>query len=65
MLTVVLPGTSFAHHIVPSKYEDSMPDRSDAVALLEEWVENDGLRKHMYSVEAAVRHYARMRGETF
>ena len=40
-----------------------MPDRSDAVALLEEWVENDGLRKHMYSVEAAVRHYARMRGE--
>lgn len=40
-----------------------MPDRSDAVALLEEWVENDGLRKHMYAVEAAVRHYARMRGE--
>lgn len=40
-----------------------MPDRNDAVALLEEWVENDGLRKHMYAVEAAVRHYARMRGE--
>ena len=40
-----------------------MPDRSDAVTLLEEWVENDGLRKHMYSVEAAVRHYARIRGE--
>ena len=40
-----------------------MPDRSDAVALLEEWVENDGLRKHMYAVEAAVRHYARVRGE--
>lgn len=39
-----------------------MPDRAQAVALLEEWVENDGLRKHMYSVEAAVRHYARMRG---
>jgi len=39
-----------------------MPERSDAVALLEEWVENEGLRKHMYSVEAAVRHYARMRG---
>jgi putative nucleotidyltransferase with HDIG domain len=39
-----------------------MPDRADAVALLEEWVENDGLRKHMYSVEAAVRHYARLRG---
>jgi putative nucleotidyltransferase with HDIG domain len=40
-----------------------MPDRSEAVALLEQWVENEGLRKHMYAVEAAVRHYARMRGE--
>ena len=39
-----------------------MPDRSDAVALLEEWVESEGLRKHMYAVEAAVRHYARARG---
>lgn len=39
-----------------------MPDRSEAVALLEEWVDNEGLRKHMYAVEAAVRHYARMRG---
>ena len=40
-----------------------MPDRAHAVALLEEWVANDGLRKHMYAVEAAVRHYARLRGE--
>jgi putative nucleotidyltransferase with HDIG domain len=39
-----------------------MPNRDDAVALLEEWVENDGLRKHMYAVEAAVRHYAKLRG---
>jgi putative nucleotidyltransferase with HDIG domain len=39
-----------------------MPDRADAVALLEEWVENEGLRKHMYAVEAAVRHYATLRG---
>ncbi len=39
-----------------------MPDRSDAVALLEEWVENEALRKHMYAVEAAVRHYARLEG---
>jgi putative nucleotidyltransferase with HDIG domain len=39
-----------------------MSDRTRAVALLEEWVENDGLRKHMYAVEAAVRHYARLRG---
>ncbi|MDX1647822.1 MAG: HD domain-containing protein [Longimicrobiales bacterium] len=40
-----------------------MPDREEAVALLEEWVDSEGLRKHMYAVEAAVRHYARMRGE--
>ena len=40
-----------------------MPTRSDAVALLEEWVESDALRRHMYGVEAAVRHYARMMGE--
>ncbi len=39
-----------------------MPDRDEAVALLEEWVENEALRKHMYAVEAAVRHYARQRG---
>lgn len=39
-----------------------MPDRDDAVGLLEEWVENEGLRVHMRCVEAAVRHYARMRG---
>lgn len=39
-----------------------MPDREEAVRLLEEWVDNEGLRKHMYAVEAALRHYARMRG---
>jgi putative nucleotidyltransferase with HDIG domain len=36
-----------------------MPTRSEAVQLLEEWVENENLRKHMYAVEAAVRSYAR------
>jgi putative nucleotidyltransferase with HDIG domain len=41
----------------------SVPDRSESVALLHEWVENEGLRKHMYGVEAAVRHYARKYGE--
>ena len=40
-----------------------MPDRAHAVALLEEWVKNEGLQNHMYAVEAAVRHYARLRGE--
>jgi len=39
-----------------------MPDRADAVATLEAWVENENLRKHMYAVEAAVRRYARLRG---
>jgi len=39
-----------------------MPDRNRAVALLHEWVENEGLRKHMYAVEAAVRFYARKLG---
>ena len=40
----------------------SLPDRSESVALLEAWVDNENLRRHMYCVEAAVRHYARMRG---
>ena len=40
-----------------------MPTRDEAVQLLEEWVENENLRKHMYAVEAAVRSYARERGE--
>lgn len=39
-----------------------MPDRAHALTLLHEWVENDGLRKHMRAVEASVRHYARQRG---
>jgi putative nucleotidyltransferase with HDIG domain len=40
-----------------------MPTRQDALALLEEWVENPGLRNHMKAVEAAVRAYARRFGE--
>ena len=39
-----------------------MPDRTEAVALLHQWVETEGLRKHMYAVEAAVRFYARKMG---
>jgi putative nucleotidyltransferase with HDIG domain len=42
---------------------DRLPDREQALELLHEWVENDGLRKHMLGVEAALRHYARMFGE--
>ena len=40
-----------------------IPDRASALALLESWVENEGLRKHMLAVEASVRHYARIHGE--
>jgi predicted hydrolase (HD superfamily) len=39
-----------------------MPNRNDALRLLHEWVDNDGLRKHMLAVEASVRHYAKLRG---
>lgn len=39
-----------------------MPTRQDAVELLERWVDNEGLRNHMRSVEAAVRWYAREQG---
>ncbi|CAN5715744.1 HDIG domain-containing protein [soil metagenome] len=38
------------------------PSRDDALALMESWVENPGLRTHMLAVEAAVRHYAALRG---
>ena len=40
-----------------------MPTRDEALALMEQWVENQGLRNHMKSVEAATRWYARQQGE--
>ncbi|MEJ2483649.1 MAG: HDIG domain-containing protein [Gemmatimonadota bacterium] len=39
------------------------PTREDALALLQEYTENENLRKHMYAVEAAMRAYARKYGE--
>lgn len=39
-----------------------MSDRTRALELLDEWVEADGLKAHMLAVEAAVRHYADLRG---
>ena len=36
--------------------------RDEAIALLHEWVENQGLRNHMLSVEAALRFYAERLG---
>lgn len=40
-----------------------MPNRNEALALLREWVDNEGLINHMKAVEAAVRRYAREFGE--
>ncbi len=40
-----------------------MATREQALALLEEWVDNPGLRNHMKAVEAACRLYARKTGE--
>jgi putative nucleotidyltransferase with HDIG domain len=40
-----------------------LPTRSDALALMESWTASDSLRKHMLSVEAAMRAYARKFGE--
>lgn len=39
-----------------------MPTRAEALALMEQWVENPGLRNHMKAVEAACRFYARKSG---
>lgn len=38
----------------------SLPSRSTSLSLLEEWVKNINLRKHMFAVEAAMRQYAKL-----
>jgi putative nucleotidyltransferase with HDIG domain len=40
-----------------------LPPRDEALALLNEYTKKPGLLKHAYAVEAAVRAYARKRGE--
>src|SRR5690554_6552614 len=40
-----------------------MPTREEALRLLEEWVADPGLSRHMLAVEAALRAYARRFGE--
>lgn len=40
-----------------------MPTRADALALMHDFVSSESLRRHMYSVEAACRAYARKWGE--
>lgn len=42
---------------------NGLPPRDDALALMHEHVESESLRRHMYSVEAACRAYARKFGE--
>lgn len=41
----------------------TLPGREQALALLHEWIQNPGLRKHCHAVEAAMRAYARKFGE--
>lgn len=40
-----------------------LPTRDDALALVHEYTASDSLRKHMFSVEAAMRAYAEKNGE--
>jgi putative nucleotidyltransferase with HDIG domain len=40
-----------------------MKDRNSTLELLHEYTKNENLRKHAYSVEAAMRHYARIFNE--
>jgi putative nucleotidyltransferase with HDIG domain len=41
----------------------SLPSREDALAIVHEYTQSDSLRKHMLSVEAAMRAYAEKFGE--
>ena len=43
--------------------DDSFPPRADTLALMHEYTASDSLRKHMLSVEAAMRAYAEKFGE--
>jgi len=43
--------------------KDKMPDRNNAYKLMTDHVKNENLRKHMLSVEAAIRFYARKYGQ--
>lgn len=38
--------------------DHTLPSRADSLALMESWTPSDSLRKHMLSVEAAMRAYA-------
>ena len=42
---------------------EALPTREQALSLLHEWIQNPGLRKHCYAVEATMRAYARKASE--
>src|SRR6185295_2102781 len=42
---------------------DTVPTRDEALAIVHEYTASDSLRKHMLSVEAAMRAYAKKFGE--
>ncbi len=43
--------------------KEMLPGRDEAWDLLCQYTEKEGLRKHALAVEAAMRHYARLKGE--
>jgi putative nucleotidyltransferase with HDIG domain len=54
---------TFVIDILEWRRRESMPTRDDAYRLMTEHVKNENLRKHMLSVEVAMRFYARKYGE--
>ena len=48
---------------IPHMSESSLPSRADALALMHEYTQSESLRKHMLTVEAAMRAYAEHYGE--
>ena len=42
---------------------ETLPTRTQALALVQAWIANENLRKHCYAVEAAMRAYARREGQ--
>jgi putative nucleotidyltransferase with HDIG domain len=53
----------FAECILERQILERMPTRDDAYQLMTDHVKNENLRKHMLSVEVAMRFYARKYGE--
>jgi putative nucleotidyltransferase with HDIG domain len=57
------PVTTNASAPAPMPSSASLPSRSEALALMQEFTSNESLRKHMLAVEAAMRSYAERFGE--